>query len=58
MDIRQAVSEAMAMLNLIEIKGEYNIAAMSRAMCLIKGIADVFDRVKDDEHNDGSDKQG
>lgn len=44
MSIMEAIHEAFDMLNHIEIKGEHNIAAMSRAMSNLKAVIDVFEQ--------------
>ena len=57
MGILEATREALRMMNLIEIRGETSIAAMSRAMCLMKGIVEALEQRKEYE-NEGHDEQG
>ena len=61
MTILDAAREALRMLNHIEVRGEQNIAAMSTALSLIKGIKEgleQLERVKEGQGDDGDDQQG
>lgn len=57
MSILEAAKEALKMLNLVEVRGESNIAAISRSISLIKAIADVLEHAKEESH-DTDDKHG
>lgn len=57
MSIQEAVKEVLRMLNSVEIKGEHNIAAMSRAFSLVKGIEDYLTQRTEEQH-DSHDEQG
>lgn len=57
MGIQEAMSEALEMLNLIEVRGERSVAAMGRAMSLIKGAAAALEHAKEAQHDD-HDQQG
>lgn len=58
MTILEAAREALRMLNNVEIKGERNIVAMSRAMSLLKGVEEALVPVKEENAHDGDDQQG
>lgn len=57
MGISEAVSEALRLLNSVEIRGERSIAAMGRVISILKGIAGAIEQTKE-EHHDGHDQQG
>lgn len=58
MSILEAIRETLDMLNHIEIKGEYNIAAMSRAMSNLKGISNILEQMEGVSNNEDDNKQG
>lgn len=57
MSITEAAREALNMLNHVEIKGESNIVAMSKAMSWIKGIIESLDKAQEEQH-ERNDQQG
>ena len=57
MTILDAARDALNMLNRVEIRGEGNVAAMSRAMAMIRGIEDALKCAQEDTH-DTDDQQG
>lgn len=57
MTVLEAIQEALNMLNVVEVKGERNIVAMSRAMSDLRSVRDTLERLKEDSH-DGHDEQG
>ena len=54
MSIADAIHETIAMINRVEIKGESNIAAMSRAISLLKGVAEAIGQTMEDSSYDGN----
>lgn len=58
MSILEAIREALQLLNHVEIKGEPSIAAMSRAMSLLKGIETAIAELMEAKSNDSDDQQG
>lgn len=57
MSIIEAMRETMKLLNLIEVRGENSIAAISKAMSNVKGVVNALEAVKE-EPNEGHDRQG
>ena len=49
MTIQEALNDTLAVLNLVEVRGEKNIAALSRAIAHLKGIARAFEQAGAEE---------
>lgn len=62
MTILEASRKVLCALENIEIKGERNIAAMSTAISLVKGIVDGLEQCErereEEKRHDGDDEQG
>lgn len=56
MSINDALYEALNLLNQVEIKGESNIANMSRTFALLKAVIEFFENPKEDTLYETDDK--